>query len=120
MCCRDPLSFFNDTDKNDSASLFYESTPDEVGMLNSKFPNKGSPFDKIPALLFKEKSHILASIISELFNMSIKEGVSPSCLKTGHVIPIFKTGKKIRQRTIDQSQLYLSKLNFLRNQHTKE
>ena len=35
---RDPLSFFDDTDKNDSASRFYETTPDDVGMLISKTP----------------------------------------------------------------------------------
>ena len=63
-------------------------------MLISKFPNKGSPFEKIPTLIFKKMSHILAPVISELFNMSIMEGVFPSCLKTGRVIPIFKSGKK--------------------------
>ena len=31
----DPLLFFDDTDTNDSAFRFYESTPDEVGMLIS-------------------------------------------------------------------------------------
>ena len=42
---RDPISFFDDTDKNDSAFRFNESSPDKVGMLISTFPNKGSPFD---------------------------------------------------------------------------
>ena len=42
----------------------------------------------------KKFSHILAPVISELFNMSIMEGIFPSCLKTGRVIPIFKSGKK--------------------------
>ena len=35
---RDPLSFFDDTVKNDSALRFYESTPDKVRMLIRKFP----------------------------------------------------------------------------------
>ena len=39
-------------------------------------------------------SHILAPVISELFNMSIMEGIFPSCLRIGHVLPIFKSGKK--------------------------
>ena len=34
---RDPSSFFDEADKNYSAFRFYESTPDEVGMVNSKF-----------------------------------------------------------------------------------
>ena len=61
-------------------------------MLISKFPNKGSPFDKIPILIIKKISHIQAPVISELLNMSIMEGVFPSCLKTRCAIPtlIFK------------------------------
>ena len=62
-------------------------------MINT-FPNKGAPLDKIPTLIFKKTSHILTPIISELFNLSIRQGVFPSCLKTGRVIPIFKSGKK--------------------------
>ena len=59
----DPLSSFDDTDKNDSAFRFYETTPDEIGMLINKFPNKDSPFDKIQTLIFRKMSHILAPVI---------------------------------------------------------
>ena len=75
--------------------------PDEVGMLIGKFPNKFSPFDKISTLIFKKMGNILAPVISELFNMSIMEGVFPSCLKTGRVTPIFKSGKKDQSFTND-------------------
>ena len=51
---RDPLSSFDEPDKKDSAFRFYESTPDEVAMLISKFPNKGTPPDRIPTLLYKK------------------------------------------------------------------
>ena len=40
-------------------------------------------------------SHILAPVISELCNMNIIKGIFPSCLKTGRVTPIFKSGKQI-------------------------
>ena len=50
---RYPISFFDDTDKKYSAFRFYELTPDEVGMAFSIFPNKGSPLDKIPTLIFE-------------------------------------------------------------------
>ena len=93
---RDPLSFFDDTDEKESAIRFYESTPDEVRMLNSKFSNKGSPFDEIPISIIKKMSHILAPVISKLFNMSIMEGIFSSCSKIGRVIPIFKSGKKVQ------------------------
>ena len=39
-------------------------------------------------------SHILAPVISELFNRSVMEGVFPSCIKIGRVLPNFKSGKK--------------------------
>ena len=41
-------------------------------------------------------SHILAPGMFSLFNMSIMEGILHSCLKIGYVIPILKSGKKIR------------------------
>ena len=53
-------------------------------------------------------SHFLTPVTSEVFSMSIMEGIFPICLKIGYVITIFKSGKKIRQLTTDQSLLYLS------------
>ena len=63
-------------------------------MLIGKILNKGSTFDKKQTLLSKKMSHILASVISELIKMSIMEGIFPSCIESGRVIPIFKSGKK--------------------------
>jgi len=63
-------------------------------MLTNKFPSRSAPRDKIPTTVFKKVSHLLAVVISELFNMSIREGVFPSCRKIGRVIPISKLGKK--------------------------
>ena len=37
---------------------------------------------------------ILSPVISELFYLTILEGIFPICLKVGRVIPIFKSGKK--------------------------
>ena len=91
---RNPLTFFDETDKKVSALSFYEYTLDEVSMLNSKFSNKGSSPDKIHTLIYKKMSHIQAPFISELLNMSIMESIFPSCLKIGRVIQISKSGKK--------------------------
>ena len=33
-------------------------------------------------------------MISELFNLTIREGIFPTYLKSGRVLPIFKSGKK--------------------------
>ena len=50
---RDLLKFFDETDKIYSIFRFYESTPEEVAMLISKFQNEGSPPDMIPTLIYK-------------------------------------------------------------------
>ena len=49
---KDPLSFFDVADSNFSAIRLYESTPNEVGMLNGEFPNKDSLSDKIPTSIY--------------------------------------------------------------------
>ena len=59
-------------------------------------------------------------VISESFNMSIKEKIFLSCLKIGRATPIFKSEKNIRRLTETYSLLYLSQENILINQHTKE
>ena len=82
--------------KNYSAFNFYESTPDESSMLISKFPNTGSPPDKILTLIYKKMSHILAPVISEMINISFMEVFFSICLKIGRVVPIFKSCKKTR------------------------
>ena len=45
---REPLSFFGDVDQNHSAFRFYDSIPDEVGLLNCKIPVKDSRFYMTP------------------------------------------------------------------------
>ena len=41
---------------------------------------------------------MISPVICELFNLSIREGIFPSCLKVGRVIPIFKSGKKDQKK----------------------
>ena len=91
---KQPLSYFNMDESPRNSFRFFDTNPDEVGTLISKLPNKSAPLDKIPTFIFKKMSHVISPIICELFNLSIREGIFPSCLKTGRVIPIFKAGKK--------------------------
>ena len=42
--------------------------------------------------MFKKISHVIAPILSELFNESIDSGVFPNKMKTGRVVPLFKEG----------------------------
>ena len=55
--------------------------------LNS---NKASGPDDIPAWILKENADILASIVSEILNLSYKEARLPSIWKHADIIPIPK------------------------------
>ena len=68
-------------------------------MLLSKILSKDAPLDKIPVTTYKKVKHILSPVISELFNLTIREGIFPTCLKVGRVIPIFKSGKKYQLKS---------------------
>ena len=48
------MKIIDDADKNNSTFRFYESIPDEIGMLIGEFPKKGSPSDK-HILIYKKK-----------------------------------------------------------------
>ena len=51
--------------------------------------------DKLATKFYRRLKHVLPPVISELFELSIREGSFPTCLNVGRVIPIFKSGKKI-------------------------
>ena len=51
---RDPLMFFDEADKNFSPLCSHKSTLDDVAMLMSRLPYKGSPPDKLPTLIYKK------------------------------------------------------------------
>ena len=62
-------------------------------MLLSKFPRIGAPLDKIPITTYKKFQHIMSPLISELFNLIIRTGIFPTCLKVGRVISTFISEK---------------------------
>ena len=71
---------------------FIGTTPHEVFSTIKKFKNKRSSINNIPIIVFKKISHVIAPILSELFNESIDSGVFPNKMKTGRVVPLFKEG----------------------------
>ena len=54
----------------------------------------GAPLDKITVTIYKKMKQFLSPTIFELFNLTLRVGIFPKCLKVGRVIPIFKSGKK--------------------------
>ena len=87
-----PLSYMGERTVN--SFIFSESTTNEVLKVITDFKNKKSTLNNIPIFILKKISHIIAPLISELFNDSIKYGTFPETLKVGRVIPIHKSGSQ--------------------------
>lgn len=56
---------------------------------------KGQGPDNIPPLFLREYADSSAEPLSRIINKSLDKGKYPDRFKIGHVIPIFKNGKKI-------------------------
>ena len=72
--------------------LFEQVFPDEIRSEILSIPNdKSYGLYSSPTNLLKLSSSIIAPVLSELLNMSIKSGSYPSKLKIGKITPIFKS-----------------------------
>ena len=78
--------------KSPSSSFFFRPvTPQEVKLeISSISNNKSYGLYSSPTELLKLSKDIIAPIISEIFNTSVKLGIYPSKLKMSKIIPIFK------------------------------
>ncbi|XP_055589747.1 uncharacterized protein LOC129741945 [Uranotaenia lowii] len=71
------------------------ATEQEVLILINNLDSSKSPGpDGISAQFVKTHHNILAPLIRDIFNDCIQSGGFPESLKTAHVIPIYKAGKK--------------------------
>ncbi len=74
-------------------SLFLQPTDsEEIKKIIRNFKNKKSyGFDGISSSIFKNFAHELAHPISQIFNMSITNGIVPDIMKIAKVIPVYKS-----------------------------
>jgi len=80
--CISPVSFL----------LFEHVFPDEIRSEILSIPNdKSYGLYSSPTKLLKLSSSIIAPVLSELLNISIKSGSYPSKLKIAKIMPIFKS-----------------------------
>ena len=79
--------------KSPSSSFFFRPvTPQEVKLeISSILNNKSYGLYSSPTELLKLSKDIIAPIISEIFNTSVKLGIYPSKLKMSKIKPIFKS-----------------------------
>lgn len=73
----------------------FKVLPTEVQRkLDGLKPNKGAGPDGIPPNVLKFCSPILAPHLAILFSHMLANGIFPSCLKQGYVVPVFKSGDR--------------------------
>ena len=81
---------------NCSRSIFLEdiSTDEIFNMILALDPSKSSPSFACTIKFFKMAATEISPVLSSLFNLCIKEGTFPECLKLAEIIPVFKAGSK--------------------------
>ena len=92
-----PTSILRCTDPNlpenrTPLSYFSFVSIEKVSRLIRSSPNKSSPLDLIPTSTLKRFSHLFASIISKLTNLSFSQAIFPAFFKTARVLPLLKKG----------------------------
>ena len=88
----DPLSYMGD--RNPNNFFFQPTNASEIQAIISTFKNKKTNNNNIPTSVLKRVSHSLSELLAEIFNESIICGKFPEILKTGRVIPLFKSGSR--------------------------
>ena len=84
------LSFMGDSSIN--SFVFHETSEIEISNMIGKFKNKSTTINNIPIFIIKKISHLISPLLANLFNESIINGIFPSKLKSGRVIPLHKKG----------------------------
>jgi len=85
-----PLNYMGDASRS---SMFASPvTPLDVRRVIVALPNKPTSFQNVPIFIYKHLSELLSPVIADLFNMSIRSGIFPQCLKLARVVPVFKGG----------------------------
>ena len=85
------------------------SSSNEVASIISSLENKSCHVNTIPIYIYKKINHLIAPIISNIFNESILQGRFPSALKIARITPIYKN----KFRKIVQNYRPISILNTL-------
>ena len=77
--------------RNDHTIFMSPTTPQEIDRLIGKLPNKlSSGYDDINNVLLKELCLLIKGPLSDIFNLLIKEGKSPSAIKLADMVPLYK------------------------------
>ena len=86
----DPLKY---VENNCLSSIFLTpTTADECANLITRLKLTKTDKDSLPVKLMKDNKLTIASVLSDIINLSFKSGIFPDALKCGIIPPIFKAG----------------------------
>ena len=104
-----------------SSFFLQPSTSTEVLLTTDQLKNKKAVrYNDVETKFINYSKHIIAPIISDLFNVYVSNGVFPNWLKVAEVIPVFKKGDKNNPTNyrpislLSQFDKILEKMNFTR------
>ncbi|KAL1448140.1 hypothetical protein WDU94_003659 [Cyamophila willieti] len=81
-------------DHSDFLPLPTVTPVDVLSSIKTLKPSLSVGVDGIPAFILKGCGHVLAPVLSSIFNKSLLVGIFPSTWKTAVVVPIFKKGSR--------------------------
>ena len=75
----------------DETLIWRPTTPNEVeDICRGLVPTKGMGWDGVSPRVIKAVASELAGSLSRLFNLCMRDGHYPSCLKVARIVPVFK------------------------------
>ena len=79
-----------------NSHVFFDCDPNEVECLITSLDlDKGPDPSSIPVNVLQMLKNNISKPLSESFNLSMRTGIHPNCLKLAMVIPIHKKGSKL-------------------------
>lgn len=78
--------------RSSNSILLYQIEPDEIVKIIASFNNNKSSDLSVRAI--KHVRHLIAPVLTNIFNKCMFSGVFPAELKIAKVIPLFKSGKR--------------------------
>ena len=71
-------------------STFTEMKIDEIGKLATKLFSKSCVLDPLPPVIIKQCIDLLLPTITNIVNLSLRDGCMPTCLKSAVLSPLLK------------------------------
>ena len=78
-----------------NSAVFVHTDSNEILQIIDSINNTNSTGeDEVPSIILKQCAQYIANPLSKLINNAFESGIFPTALKSGKVVPIYKSGSK--------------------------